>query len=138
MSVTAPTTYTCTASDIELFELISNGRMNIKSRVFELLESGANPNTCVTEGGPTVLIACIYKRLGLVDLSLVKILVEWGADTTATYEGKTALEWIRHHGDCYGDAYLQRHIDQVAYVRARILVSRSCNNKSNNATTMST
>ena len=121
MSATEPTTYTCNASDIEMFELISNGiesfdlsqkASNIKPRVLELLQGGANPNARVPADGPTVriacmnhpywfadgptvLIACVNNPYGFVDFSVAELLLEWGADPMATYQDKTALDRAR-------------------------------------------
>ena len=155
MSATEPTTYTCTASDIEMFELISNGiesfdlsrmKSNIKSRVLELLQVGANPNARVPVNGstvriacmnypdgfvdgPTVLIACMNNTYGLVDFSVAKLLLEWGADPTATFEDKTAIEWIGYDRNRHNGPYLKRLINRVTAVQARAHLSRGCNKK---------
>jgi hypothetical protein len=164
MTAMESTTYTFTASEIELFELISNGiesfdlsqtASSIKSRVLQLLEGGANPNARVpVDGstvriacmnhphgvvdGPTVLIACVNNSYGFVDFSVAKLLLEWGADPTATYGGMTAVEWIGYDRIRHNGPYLKSLINRVAAVQARAYLSRGCNKKHNNSTTTST
>ena len=57
--------------------------------------------------GPTILIACANMRCGWFEL-----LVDWGADSTATYEDKTAVEWIVYRAG-YAEDSLQQTIDNA-------------------------
>jgi hypothetical protein len=154
MSATEPTTYTCTASDIELYDLVSTDRTTLKNtgkydnfptRVRELLIGGANPNAPVSIEGPNILIACVNHCDGVFDMRLAAFLIYHGADITGTYQDKTAVEWIGYaHDRKRGWAIisqadrvpermyqirLQRLIDTATKDRVRTHLTRDCNKK---------
>jgi hypothetical protein len=101
-------------------------------KVLELLERGANPSARVDSYGPTILIACAAMRCGWFDERVGKLLVDWGADSTATYEDKTAVEWIDYRAGCgagtlqdaIDNAHLVDHRDTLATTSAKMPTSK--------------
>lgn len=78
-------------------------------RVLELLRVGGDPNE-VDDQGQSLLVSCANMRCGWFDLAVAMLLIEWGADPTATFEDKTAPEWVVHRAG-FGSEELQHFID---------------------------
>lgn len=58
-------------------------------KVIELLKHGANPNTTTSYGKPALFFV-------LEDYSLIKILVDFGADINSVWMGKTIFDHIKY------------------------------------------
>jgi hypothetical protein len=103
--------------DLELMTVINNFSLEDMhsgahcAKVLEILNRNANPNTQLEFAGPTALLACADHPIECFDLQVALLLIEWGADPTATYHGYTALDMVEGSGNSDGTERLRRAID---------------------------
>ena len=75
------------------------------------LVNGADPNE-VDENGQSLLIDCTNIRSTFYIGNVLELLIEWGADYYATFQGKTAVDWMVYRGSARDADLLQDFIDK--------------------------
>jgi ankyrin repeat protein len=79
-------------------------------QVLKELENGEDPNQ-IDSKGQSVLIACANTLKAFYDSRVAELLVEWGSDVNAKFEGKTAIQWAATRGNSRGALHLHDFIE---------------------------